>query len=177
LDDKRLTAARAGRSVHRGMGRMVALAAVVLVAALMLAALAGWGVLAIYFGDSHRSPVQTVLAGAFGLAGFAAIAGMAIPRWRARIVGAFLALFVVVLAWWFSLAPSNDRVWQPDVARLAYATIDGDRITVHNIRNFDYRTETDFTPAYYDKTSTCASSMAWTLSLPTGWGRPLPIFF
>ena len=28
----------------------------------------------------------------------------------------------------------------------------GDRVTVHNIRNFDYRSETDFTPAYYDKT-------------------------
>src|SRR5207244_1722109 len=41
---------------------------------------------------------------------------------------------------------------QPEVARLAYATIDGDLVTVHNIRNFDYRTETDFTPAYYDKT-------------------------
>ena len=25
-------------------------------------------------------------------------------------------------------------------------------MTVHNIRNFDYRTETDFTPAYYDRT-------------------------
>jgi hypothetical protein len=66
-------------------------------------------------------------------------------------VGAFLALFVVVLAWWLSLAPLNDRVWQTDVARLAYATIDGDRVTVHNIRNFDYRTEYDYTPAYYDK--------------------------
>ena len=35
---------------------------------------------------------------------------------------------------------------------LPYATIDGDRVTVRNIRNFDYRTETDFTPAYYDRT-------------------------
>jgi hypothetical protein len=35
---------------------------------------------------------------------------------------------------------------------LSYADIDGDRVTVHNIRNFQYRTETDFTPAYYDKT-------------------------
>ncbi|HSD95691.1 MAG TPA: DUF4105 domain-containing protein [Sulfuricaulis sp.] len=152
MDDKHLNAARAGRLVQRGMGRMVAHAAVALVATLALTVLAGWGVLAIYFGDSQRSPVQTVLAGAFGLAGLAAIAGMANARWRTRLVGAFLALFVVVLAWWLSLAPSNDRVWQPDVARLAYATIDEDRITVHNIRNFDYRTETDFTPGYYDKT-------------------------
>jgi hypothetical protein len=35
---------------------------------------------------------------------------------------------------------------------LPHATIAGNFITVHNIRNFDYRTETDFTPAYYDKT-------------------------
>lgn len=34
--------------------------------------------------------------------------------------------------------------------KLAYATINGDMVTVHNIRNFDYRTETDFTPAYDD---------------------------
>jgi hypothetical protein len=50
------------------------------------------------------------------------------------------------------LRPSNNRDWQPDVAVLAFADIDGDRVTVHHIRNFDYRTETDYTPAYYDKT-------------------------
>jgi Domain of unknown function (DUF4105) len=36
--------------------------------------------------------------------------------------------------------------------RLPNATINGDLITIHNIRNFDYRTETDFTPRYYTKT-------------------------
>jgi len=50
------------------------------------------------------------------------------------------------------LRPSNARHWQPDVAVLSYAEINGDLITVHNIRNIDYRTETDYTPAYYDKT-------------------------
>ncbi len=34
-----------------------------------------------------------------------------------------------------------ERDWQPEVARLARATIQGDLVTVHNIRNFDYRTE------------------------------------
>ena len=37
------------------------------------------------------------------------------------------------------------------MALLSWAEIDGNRITVHNIRNFDYRSETDYTPAYYDK--------------------------
>jgi hypothetical protein len=61
-------------------------------------------------------------------------------------------LFAVVLGWWLNIAPSNDRLWQTDVAKLPYATIDGDLITMHNIRNFSYRSETDFTPAYYTKT-------------------------
>ena len=61
-------------------------------------------------------------------------------------------LFAIVLWRWLAIEPSNDRDWQVEGARLAYATIDGERITLHNIRNFAYRTETDFTPAYYDKT-------------------------
>jgi hypothetical protein len=53
---------------------------------------------------------------------------------------------------WSAVQPSNDRDWQPDVAVLPFATFDGDLVTIHNIRNFDYRTETDYTPRYYDKT-------------------------
>jgi len=50
----------------------------------------------------------------------------------------------VPLVWWHARRPSNTRDWQPDVARLATAEIDGDRVTVRNVRNFRYRTRTDF---------------------------------
>ena len=131
---------------------MFARTAIALLAVALLAGVAGWGVLAIYFGDSHTSVLQTALAAAFGLAGLAAIVGVFLRRWRVRVLGGFGLLFALVLIWWFNIAPSNDRAWQPDVARLPYATIDGDRVTVHDVRNFSYRTETDFTPAYYTKT-------------------------
>ena len=49
------------------------------------------------------------------------------------------------------MAPSNERDWEADVAKLAYAEIEGDNVTVRNIRNFAYRSETDYTPAWYDK--------------------------
>ncbi len=68
------------------------------------------------------------------------------------MVAGYFALFAFVLAAWLALEPSNDRAWQPEVAVLPYAVVNGDRVTVHNIRNFDYRSESDFTPAYYDKT-------------------------
>jgi hypothetical protein len=56
--------------------------------------------------------------------------------------------FALVALWWLTLKPSNDRNWQPDVAQTAWAEINGDEVTVHNVRNCDYRTETDFTPRW-----------------------------
>ena len=50
------------------------------------------------------------------------------------------------------LRPSQDRNWSPDLAVLAHADIDQNFITIHNVRNFAYRSETDYTPGYYDKT-------------------------
>lgn len=51
-----------------------------------------------------------------------------------------------VLRVWASATPANDRDWQTDVAGLPYTTFDGERVTAHKIRNFDYRSETGFTP-------------------------------
>lgn len=49
------------------------------------------------------------------------------------------------------LRPSNDRVWAPELERLATADFQGPRVTVHNIRNCHYRTEEDFTVNWYDR--------------------------
>ena len=65
----------------------------------------------------------------------------------------FAVVFAVVLLWWTSIEPSNERDWQTDVAVLPYATRDGDLVTLHNVRNFDYRTsDQDFAPRYDDRT-------------------------
>jgi hypothetical protein len=112
-----------------------------------------WAVLAIYFGDSHSSKVQTCIAAVFGLLGLVTLVGLGFASWRKHLLVAYSILFVAILCWWlFAVNPSNERQWQPDLARLPYATIDGDMVTVHNIRNFDYRSEFDFSPAYYSKT-------------------------
>jgi hypothetical protein len=65
----------------------------------------------------------------------------------------FLLLFAALFAWWwFCIPPSNNRDWQPDVKVLPWAEIKGDSITVHNVRNCEYRTETDYTVRHYDRT-------------------------
>lgn len=65
-----------------------------------------------------------------------------------RKFGIFGIWFAVVLAWWLMLKPAADGRWQPDVAQTAWAEVHGDEVTIHNVRNFDYRTETDFTPRW-----------------------------
>src|SRR5262249_21982194 len=59
---------------------------------------------------------------------------------RGRVL--ILIAFAGILSWWLTLRPTQDADWQPDVAHLAYANIEGDQLTVHDIRNFDYRTAT-----------------------------------
>ena len=50
------------------------------------------------------------------------------------------------------IAPSNFRNWAPNLAVLSYADVDGDQITVHNIRNCNYLSKDDYVLDYYDRT-------------------------
>ena len=69
----------------------------------------------------------------------------------AASVAIFAALFLAVVAWWISIPPSHDRPWRPDVAVMPRATIDGDRVRISGLRNFDYRSVNDFTVRYEDR--------------------------
>jgi len=61
-------------------------------------------------------------------------------------------LLIVLMAGCKVWRPSNDRLWSADQAVLPYAEIDGNRVTIHNIRNCKYRSETDYTVEHYDRT-------------------------
>ena len=70
-----------------------------------------------------------------------------VKRWP-RKLAVFAVWFAVVLGWWLTLKPTNDADWQPDVAELGWAEIDGDTVTIHNVRNCEYRSESDYTPRW-----------------------------
>ena len=121
----------------------------ILLLSLVLAIMTAWGILAIYYSDITSEALRVCLAGLFGagtLCGF-----IFLPK-RLRTLVWFLVLFAAIIVWWSSIKPSHDRDWQEDVSVLPSATMEGDFVTIHNIRNFTYRTATDFAPGYYDKT-------------------------
>lgn len=117
-----------------------------LVAAIL--SLSAWAAAALYFGPLQATAWAVVVAGVGLVAAIAAV----LPRLRWWPLALFAAVFIAFLIRWHGVQPSNDRDWQPDVAVLPFATFDGNMVTIHNIRNFDYRSESDFTPHYYDKT-------------------------
>ncbi len=126
-----------------------------------------WAVAALYF-DTRIAWLRLPLAAIYGL-GMVAVLTWVRPRRLA--VGICAGGFVLVLGWWLSLKPSNERDWQPDVAVLPYADFAGNSVTIHNIRNCDYRTETDFDVRYYDKAFNLDDLRTVDLFLVT-WGSP-----
>ncbi|WP_394539800.1 DUF4105 domain-containing protein [Lysobacter enzymogenes] len=115
-------------------------------------AVAAWGAGLIAFQGPAAAPLRNGLIGAWCLLGAAACAALpwrraSAARRRPALI-AFAAGFAVLLAWWFALAPSQDRDWADDVARQFDAQVRGDRVVLRNVRDFQWRSETDYTPRW-----------------------------
>ena len=114
----------------------------------VLALLTLWAVAALYV-DIRVAALRIPVTVIYVLAVVAIILKVKRPYWAAA---ACLAAFCVVLVWWFSLKPSNTANWEEDTARTASVEINGDRVTIHNLRNCDYQTETNYSNCWSDRT-------------------------
>ena len=140
---------------------------VVLVIAVLFASV--WEVLVLlYAGHGESAVARALAAGAFALGSIAAFIWLR-PLWRALAVWG--VGFLAVAIWWSTLQPSNDRDWQPDVAKVAWAEVRGDQMTFHNVRDFDWRSETDFTPRYEDRVYDLSKLRGLDLFM-SYWGSP-----
>jgi hypothetical protein len=109
----------------------------------------GWAAGAIYYSPLPGGTFRTALAVIFVSATTLAFV---LTRRRGRTLVGYLIVFAALLALWFQIPASNERDWQTDVSVTPYATVNGDRVTIHGVRNFDYRTETDFDPRWENRT-------------------------
>ncbi|ROO32941.1 DUF4105 domain-containing protein [Salinisphaera orenii] len=121
--------------------------------ALGLTLLGAWGSGALWFrGPRGFAAVLLALWLALTLVALASLLAPPLRelRWPSLLV--FALVFVALIGWWQTIRPAMDRDWAPDVARLLESERDGDRVTLHNVRNFDWRTREDFTPRWETRT-------------------------
>ena len=107
-----------------------------------------WGVGALYFSLLLPARWRALAAASYGTASILAFALLPSPGTAV----AALAIFTVLVILFLRIPASNDRDWQPDVSVTPHATVNGDLVTIHGVRNFDYRSESDFTPRWEDRT-------------------------
>jgi len=100
-----------------------------------------WGMLALWFDGPDSRVIAGTMAG-----GMALIAVLLAALVRPLLRGLLAALLpvVAVAVWWASIPPSNARDWIPDVARTARAAFNRSTVTIQNVRNFKYRSESDY---------------------------------
>ncbi|HEY0925026.1 DUF4105 domain-containing protein [Rheinheimera pacifica] len=109
-----------------------------------------WGCLALWFQQPQQfSALGVVVLAVWSLLGAISVVTLLwCYQWRYRrsLLGAYMLSAALLLLWWHNITPSHDRDWADDVAYLLQPEIQGDQVTLHNVRNFEWRTETDYTP-------------------------------
>jgi hypothetical protein len=126
------------------MGRRILWILLRIALAVVALAFVAWASLALTIDGAGRG-----VAAGYVLASLALLVFMR-PRCRGRLACAGLS--ALVLVWWLSIEPRNDRTWLADVSELPTMHVEGERLTVSNLRDFEYRSETDFAPSWEVRT-------------------------
>ena len=100
-----------------------------------------WGITALYLSGPQSYWLNIILACIFGLC---LPAAYIFTRSFRRGSVSCLVIFAILLIWWQTLTPTNDKDWAPGVAQISHGEIEGDKLVMYNVRNFDYRTVNDF---------------------------------
>jgi len=123
------------------MNKNSLLVAVRVLASAMLSLFAVWGGLALWFQlPALRLPAVV----AWGAGAIVTL----VLWWRrrgARVALPWLAAMIALMAWWSTLQPTHNRVWADDVSRMVTGQVQGSVVTLDQVRNFDWRSDTDYT--------------------------------
>ncbi len=116
-----------------------------------------WTALALFFTVPLPGWLATILA--LGTAGLFASALRECPwslftlHWRALPLSiAALAVTAITSIWYFGfVSPDPNQDWAAEHSRVPAVRIEGDKVHVGNVRNFTWRSRSDFTPGFYDR--------------------------
>jgi Domain of unknown function (DUF4105) len=103
-----------------------------------------WGCLALWYQAPGGKALKILAAALWAL--FSVLVLVALYRTRVLFLAAAFALaFGALLLWWQRVLPSNNRTWTDDVAEMTSGSVEGQRVILRNVRNFDWRSSTDYT--------------------------------
>src|SRR5690606_21884438 len=111
--------------------------------ALVMLLAGGWGAFALWYHALGPLALRVIVIGLWLTACIGATVSLRRRRFPAALFG---VSFLLLLAWWHTLQPSHNRRWADDVSRLLGGDVKGDIVTLYNVRNFSWRTASDYTP-------------------------------
>ncbi len=135
----------------------------------LLGILTIWSAACLWFDGPESRLIAGVLASAF-IVYTLVVTSLVRPLWR--MWSAFGVLFLIVQFWWLGIEARNDREWLPSVARPPAASLDGDILTLENVRNFHYRSEFDFDEIWETREYDLSNIRGLDLFL-SYWGSPM----
>ena len=124
--------------------RRLAKIAVILTLIITVALAAGWASLALWYRLQTPELIRVLAGSIFGLFGLCTIIAL-VGRLRVQALIVFITAFGVILLWWSTIVPVAQADWAPDVARQVTGTRSGDVLTLTNVRNFEWRSDSDYT--------------------------------
>jgi Domain of unknown function (DUF4105) len=125
-------------------GPRVASAAIwLLISILIIAPISAWSATALWFRFPGPDWVRGIAAGLFVMLGLGTAVSLFTQR-RGRATVAFALIFGALLIWWDTISAPAEGDWAPDVARQTTGTLNGDILTLSDVRDFEWTSDTDF---------------------------------
>ncbi|QTP59335.1 DUF4105 domain-containing protein [Billgrantia antri] len=128
-----------------------------------------WGAAALWFRLPWSRNQRRVAVAGWGIAALVLLWLGVRGQWLANATQ--LLLLVGLTTWWFRLRPAHDRPWSDDVACLATGEVRDNRLTMHHVRDFDWRTRDD-AEVRWEKRSYDLDRLDSVDMIVSSWGRP-----
>ncbi|KUJ79237.1 hypothetical protein AVO44_08340 [Ruegeria profundi] len=129
-----------------------------------------WGSLAIWFKVPGASWQKYTLIAIFLLPGFFALVHLYSRKTLLSLL-VYLAGLGLVLIWWQTLQPPSEGDWAKELSRQVTGQIEGDILTLDNVRAFEWRTAEDYDQAWLRETYDLTKLETLDLFL-SYWGDP-----
>jgi hypothetical protein len=115
-----------------------------LIAILVIVPVTAWSAAALWFRLPGPEGLRGLAAGAFLVLGLATVGSLFLRRSLLALT-LFTLAFGGLLIWWGTITPPLDGDWAPDVARQTTGSVQDDMLTLSDVRDFDWRSDSDFT--------------------------------